>query len=112
YSLTSSDRLIADDREMQHLSLANSNLRPESDFFVLLACHMRDLTVLLVHLIATVVLVVRPGAFAFCPCRVRSHEASAPDRESLPPLCTQPPRLRSADRWILFCWDQAESAPA
>src|SRR5262245_47341674 len=46
--------------------------------------------------------------FTFRRCRVRSHQTSTLDRESLSPPCAQSPRLGSADRRILFVVDQAE----
>src|SRR3989442_11780501 len=49
---------------------------------------------------------------ALCRCRVRSHETSTTDRESLAPSCTKSPRLGSADRGILFAMDQAETSLA
>jgi hypothetical protein len=45
----------------------------------------------------------------FCGCRVRSHQTSAPDRESLAPPCPKPPRLGSVDRRFLFALDKPDS---
>src|SRR5262249_42492040 len=45
----------------------------------------------------------------FCGRRVRSHQISTPDRESLTPQCPKPLRLGSADRRILFALDEADS---
>src|SRR5262245_8823167 len=42
-------------------------------------------------------------------CRVRSHEASVPDRESLAWPCPKHLRVGSADRRILFTMDKADS---
>jgi hypothetical protein len=42
-------------------------------------------------------------------CRVRSHEASASDRESLAWPCPKLLRVGSADRRILFTMDKADS---
>jgi hypothetical protein len=46
--------------------------------------------------------------FTFCVGRIRSHEASAFDCESLPPTGTEPSRFGSADCRILLALDQAD----
>ena len=82
---------------------------------IFLSCYdaaMRDLSILLVHLIAHYFLARPPCGLTFCRCRVRSHQTSAPDRESLASPCTKSTRLRSADRRIVFAVDKRPSGNA
>src|SRR5262249_10065270 len=48
----------------------------------------------------------------FGDCGIRSHQTPIVNRESLPPPCTQSPRLGSADRRLVFAVDPAETSLA
>jgi len=93
--------------------MANSKFGPESDvFFPCYHVRMRDVIILLVHLITTILRIARPGGLRSVIAEPLSHQTSASDRESLSPLRPQPPIPGSADRRTLFALDKTDSARA
>src|SRR5690349_3229362 len=70
---------------------------------------MRDLIILLVHLITTVFRLAGPGGLRSVVAESVLIQASAPDRESLAWPCPKPLRVGSADRRMLFTMDKADS---
>src|SRR5437773_10547552 len=68
---------------------------------------MRDLIILLVHVLTTVVRLVRPGGVCR-DRRIRSHQTSIVDPQSFAPTCPESAHAGSLDRWILFTLDSAD----
>jgi len=68
---------------------------------------MRDLSVLVVHLITTVLRIVQPRGLrsVIAESVLIKHQLLIMNRLRRP--CTQPPRLGPADRRILFAVDQS-----
>jgi len=72
---------------------------------------MRDLLILIVHLITTVIRLAKPGGLRAVVAESVLVQASVVDPQSFASKVAQSPHPGSAHRWILFDLDQTESAP-
>ena len=66
---------------------------------------MREVLILFVHLITTVIRLAKPGALRAVVAEIRSGQTSVVDREPFAAAGAQSPHPGSTHCWILFALD-------